>query len=334
MSKITINDIARLANTSKTTVSFYLNNKFEAMSEETRKRIKKVIAETNYTPNLVARSLSISKTNLLGVIIGDITNAFSNQLVKGIEDCANEYNYQIIIGNSNYAHARERKYIDNLLQLGVDGFIVQPTTYFTPLIEKIKDKNKKLIFIDSNIENDEIMSVKSDNYNSVYHCMKEIISHHNYDKYIIIGGNPLDLSTRKERAKGFADSLRQNNLEYESIIVNNNAKAEEVRRKMLPKISAHFKTLFFVPNCWLLPVVYGILDYYKQKIPDEIGIVGFDNTEWCQFVSPKITTIVQPAYKEGYTVVKRLIDMIETENIRNEKITMMCNVSWQESVKL
>ena len=281
MKKITINDIAKMAKTSKTTVSFYLNNKFDAMSEETKNRIKKVIDETNYSPSLVARSLSMSKTNLIGVIIGDITNVFSNQIVKGIEAYLNKYNYQIIIGNSNYEYERESKLIDKFIQIGVEGFIVQPTTNFLPLIEKIKRSGKQLAFIDSNLENDEVVSIKSDNYNSVYKCMETIVNKNKYDRYIMIGASPAELSTRRERAKGFIDSLEMKNIPFHNIIVTNEPTIEEVKRKLLTKLLDNKKTLIFVPNCWLLPIVNQVLDIYRDKMPKSIGLVGFDNIEWC-----------------------------------------------------
>lgn len=87
---MTINDIARLSQTSKTTVSFYLNGKEDKMSLETREKIRKVIEETGYQPSIVARSLNSKRTKLIGVLIGDITNSFSNQIVKGIEHIAHQ----------------------------------------------------------------------------------------------------------------------------------------------------------------------------------------------------------------------------------------------------
>lgn len=128
--KVTINDIADLAKTSKTTVSFYLNGRFDKMSQETKSRIKEAIEATNYKPSIAARSLNAKATKLIGVVIGDITNSFSNQIVKGIESKAQEFGYQIIIGNSNYDPSREDELIEKMLNLGVDGFIIQPTSNF------------------------------------------------------------------------------------------------------------------------------------------------------------------------------------------------------------
>ncbi|MEG0527828.1 MAG: LacI family DNA-binding transcriptional regulator, partial [Longicatena sp.] len=95
-SKVTIKEIAMRANTSKTTVSFYLNGKTDKMSEETKNRIEEAIRETNYRPSIAARSLNSKGTKLIGVMIGDITNNFANQIVKGIEDYSREHRYQLI----------------------------------------------------------------------------------------------------------------------------------------------------------------------------------------------------------------------------------------------
>ncbi|MFI3284774.1 MAG: LacI family DNA-binding transcriptional regulator, partial [Erysipelotrichaceae bacterium] len=128
--KLTISDIAKLAETSKTTISFYLNGRFDKMSEATKQRIEKVIESNHYTPNYAARMLNLKHSRTIGVIIGDITNGFSNQMVKGISERANENKYQLVIGNSNYQNDEEYAYICNMLSMGVDGFIIQPTHQF------------------------------------------------------------------------------------------------------------------------------------------------------------------------------------------------------------
>ena len=147
--KITIKEIACRAQTSKTTVSFYLNGRTDKMSEETRQRIAKVIEETNYRPSVAARLLNAKETKLIGVIIGDITNSFANQIVKGIDDIAREKRYQLIVGNSNYILENEEDYVNRMLAMGVDGFIVQPSSKFDQLVDKIKNEGKEVVFIDS-----------------------------------------------------------------------------------------------------------------------------------------------------------------------------------------
>ena len=128
--RITIKDIAEMAGTSKTTVSFYLNGKTERMSEGTQQRIRQAIEKTGYEPNPLARGMNAKSSKLIGVIIGDVTNEFSNRIVKGIGSVVDEAGYRLLCCSSNYSSESERAYIDRLLALGVDGFIVQPTSQF------------------------------------------------------------------------------------------------------------------------------------------------------------------------------------------------------------
>ena len=121
--RITINDIAQMAGTSKTTVSFYLNGKTDRMSEDTQKRIRKAIKDTGYEPSPLARGMNAKQSHLIGVIIGDITNAFSNQIVKGIDTVISAEGYRMLVCSSNFNKQNEAAYIDRLLALGVDGFI-------------------------------------------------------------------------------------------------------------------------------------------------------------------------------------------------------------------
>lgn len=119
--KITINEIAKLAGVSKTTISFYLNGKTQRISLKTQNRIATIIKQTNFQPNLAARCLNSKSSKLIGVLISDITNTFSNQIVKGIETIASKYNYQVIVGNSEYSYQREENYIEQMLSMGVAG---------------------------------------------------------------------------------------------------------------------------------------------------------------------------------------------------------------------
>ena len=148
--KITINEIAKLAGVSKTTISFYLNGKTQRISLKTQNRIATIIKQTNFQLILAARCLNSKSSKLIGVLISDITNTFSNQIVKGIETIASKYNYQVIVGNSEYSYQREENYIEQMLSMGV-GFIVQPTAQFRKLSKKLLKLNKPLVFFDSKL---------------------------------------------------------------------------------------------------------------------------------------------------------------------------------------
>lgn len=329
-SKITINEIAKLANTSKTTVSFYLNDKFDRMSDETKERIAKVIEETNYRPSVAARSLNSMSMKLIGVIIGDITNTFANQIVKGIDEVAKEKNYQLIVGNSNYNFEQEASYVDRMLAMGVDGFIVQPTSNFSVLIDKIESENKKLVFIDSQVPMTDNAWVKTNNYEAVLNTTTHLMDY-GYDDYIMLTADPTVLSTRQERSRGFADALDLNNKPYQMHVVENDVTPEEIKEIIEESINPDKRTLVFAVNCWLLPLVYVGMKDLEKALPGKLGLYGFDNTEWSVLSSPTVTTIIQPSLDEGRQSARILIDAIENTNLEPPQQILQCTVSYMES---
>ncbi|HEL0442645.1 TPA: LacI family DNA-binding transcriptional regulator [Streptococcus equi subsp. zooepidemicus] len=328
--KVTINDIADLANTSKTTVSFYLNGRFDKMSQETKSRIKEAIEATNYKPSIAARSLNAKATKLIGVVIGDITNSFSNQIVKGIESKAQEFGYQIIIGNSNYDPSREDELIEKMLNLGVDGFIIQPTSNFRKYSRIIEVKKKHMVFFDSQLYEHRTNWVKTNNYDAVYDTIQQCINK-GYQSFIMVTGNPNLLSTRIERASGFIDVLEANQLQYHQMIIDENqTSSQEIAQFLQDAFDQNRHNLVFVPNCWALPKVFTAMKALKVSLP-ETGLVGFDNIEWTRLSSPSITTIIQPAYEEGEQATSILIDDIEGHSKEAKQQIFDCQVNWQES---
>lgn len=329
--KITIKDIAEMAGVSKTTVSFYLNGKTEKMSEETRTKIQEIILRTNYRPNVAARTLNQKKTNLIGVIIGDITNTFSNKIVKGIEDTARKHGYQTLIGNSGYDPKQESSYVNRMLTLGADGFIIQPTPGFHETSKLITDLRKPFVYFDSKVYEDASFWVKTDNYTATHKAMQELIAH-GYRNFLMIGADPSKLSTRIERSSGFIDCITESGLSFQSLEIRdgkiNHADILSFVQRNLKDTDA---TLVYVPNCWALPEVCDALQPLRDLIPQKLGIIGFDNTEWASFSSPRITTIVQPAYEEGQKAAEILIDQIEEKYEEKSHQTLKCSVHWSES---
>lgn len=328
--KITINEIAKLAGVSKTTISFYLNGKTQRISLKTQNRIATIIKQTNFQPNLAARCLNSKSSKLIGVLISDITNTFSNQIVKGIETIASKYNYQVIVGNSEYSYQREENYIEQMLSMGVAGFIVQPTAQFRKLSKKLLKLNKPLVFFDSKLYDLKSNWIKTNNYEATYETIVKCIIK-GYESFYLITADPQLISTRLERVSGFIDALADYNFNYKTFILEN----DRVDFKMLHNffestLNVSKKSLVFVPNCWALPDIYLALKQYRNNM-QQIGLIGFDNLEWVNFSSPSITTIIQPAFKEGEEAAKIVIDQIEGKNkLDNQKI-LNCYVNWNES---
>ncbi len=330
MKRLTIKDIAKLADVSKTTVSFYINGNYDKMSNETKEKIKKIIDETGFRPSNIARSLNNKKSKLIGVVIGNITNSLSNQIVKGIDDCAHKHGYQLIVGNSNFNKSAEEQYLRSMSGMGVDGFIIQPTSYYDEIVSKINFK-EDVVFIDSLKNDSKGMWIKTNNYEAVLDAL-EILMEYGYEHYIMVSEDPHILTTRMERYRGFIDILKLNNKSFETIIVENNC-SEYLKDEFSKRLDTNKKTLVFAGTNLLLSEAYQSLKDYIHLIPEKLGLIGFDSLEWTNLVTPSVTTIVQPSYEEGYRACEMLIDKMEGINKELPNQIFKCEINFKDSTK-
>ncbi|WP_308002573.1 LacI family DNA-binding transcriptional regulator [uncultured Parolsenella sp.] len=326
--RITINDIAAMAGTSKTTVSFYLNGKTGRMSEDTQERIKAAIAKTGYEPSPIARGMNAKRTQLLGVIIGDITNTFSNQIVKGVEGVAAKAGYRVLVSSSNHSRTDERAYIDRLLAVGVDGFIVQPTAQFKEISKVIEDAGKQLVFFDSKFYDFASNWVKTDNYEATSRAVGEC-ERRGYRRFLLVAAPPQLLSSRIERTSGFVDALEAAEMGFTQFeIENDEVDVEKLREFLRANIDGTTPTLVFAPNCWALPDVYVAMREFYPLMPTHVGLLGFDNTEWAGVASPSVSVVTQPAFEEGAEACRILLDLIQNKGDVNPHQVLDCHVQW------
>jgi LacI family kdg operon repressor len=124
MEKVTMADVAKEAGVSKSTVSQYLNKRYEYMSEKTKQKIKEAIEQLGYQPNYLARSLKQKRTSMVGVIVANILHYFSTSVTRGIEDFCQEHDLHAIVCNADDNPEKEKKYIEMLRAKQVDGLIV------------------------------------------------------------------------------------------------------------------------------------------------------------------------------------------------------------------
>jgi len=127
--KITINDIAAKAGVSKTTISRYLNDKFDNMSKTTKVRIEQTIAELDYRPNRQAQALKSRNSFLIGVSVADISNMYTSRLLKGIGDYFQKTHYQVLIMDADNNVDRELSNLEKMMTEQIDGIILQPLVH-------------------------------------------------------------------------------------------------------------------------------------------------------------------------------------------------------------
>lgn len=315
MKKVTIKEVAELANVSKSTVSQYLNNRFDYMGVETKKKIESVIEELSYQPNIVARSLRQKSTTTIGVIVANILHEFSTQIIRAIEDQCNEYGYHIIVCNADDNSNKEKEYINTLIAKQVDGIISLPTGKNTKLYEEMNQSGFPIVFLDRRVQDLPINSILLDNEAASQLAVKEF-SRNGYKKISAFFTYPSeDVTPRQERLKGLKKALKKYNLKEDPDFIHV-LQVEDVQPE-LTKIftSSNRPEAILAMNDRILVEILKFLKKSSLKIPEDVGIIGIDDVSFAKFYSPSITTIAQPTFEMGRAAAKLLIKNILGEEI-------------------
>ncbi len=308
--KVNIKIVAEKAEVSTATVSRVLRND-PKVREKTRKKVLKAINDLNYEVNAVARSLRQKKTYTIGVVVGNVLSQFYSIVAKSVEDVAQKNGYNMILCNGDDDPQKELNYLKVLKANRVDGIILTPTGKNSDYINYLIDSDTKMILLDRLIDGVKCDAVLVDNENGAYQAVKHL-TEQGYKKIGIITGY-LDRTTGRGRLNGYLKALDEAGLKRDdSLIKVGNFKKKsgiDLTRELLE--SPNKPEAIFISN---IDMTLGALIAIKEmgiKIPDDVGIVGFDDSEWAMIFDPPITTIRQPVYNLGSTSAEMLIKKIE-----------------------
>ncbi len=319
--KVTLKDIARLSNVSIATVSKIVNNKDAHISDATRNRVNKFIDEQNYVPNRVASSMITKKSNSIGLVIPDIANPFYPDLARGVEDCASECGYDVILCNTDNHSKKEEDYFRVLQEKMVDGVVYVSASEKSDLVTNSVKLPFPVVTLDRETSPYVFNgTVTVDNKSSAHDAVAYLLNQ-GYERIIHITG-PLTLMPTKERKKGYTKALKDYNNDFNQIFVGNFTTewGYECISKLLNN-NLKFDAVF-CGNDLIAIGALKALGEYKFDIPSDVGVIGFDDINMCAFVSPGITTVKQPKYMMGYTATRMLIDFIEGKKVNNNNVIL------------
>lgn len=326
--RVTITEVAERAGTSIATVSNYLNGRHGKMSESTREAIRRVIEETGYVPGVQARSLAGKPTGIIAVLILDNTNLWAGHVLRGIEKVAASVGYQTVVCNSNFDTERERRYIEKALSVNAEGFIVQPTTNFRSIQERITMAGKPVVFYDTDPFTFGTSWVKANLYDGVYSAITEC-ARRGYEEFVIAGSSPNSNRTRYERQAGFTDALSAQGLSWRELLVEQASPSDTMLADWF-RLNLHTarRTLVFVPNQWALGRIYRALMTQPQLIPEKVGLLGLNNAEWAGLTTPSISTIVEPVEEVGRKACSMLFEKINDPDAAPRHEMLACETRW------
>lgn len=324
--KVNIKIVAEKAKVSTATVSRVLRND-PKVKEKTRKKVIKAINDLNYEVNAVARSLRQKKTFTIGVIVGNVLSQFYSIIAKSVEDVAQKNGYNMILCNGDDDPKKELSYLKVLKSNRVDGIILTPTGKNEDYINYLIESDTKMILLDRLIDDVKCDAVLVDNENGAYKAVKHLIEQ-GYRKIGIITGY-LDRTTGRGRLNGYLKALNEAGIKKDDNLIKiGNFKKRcgiELTKELLER--AERPDAIFISNIDMTLGALITITEMKIKIPEDIGIVGFDDSEWAMIFDPPITTVRQPVYNLGSTAAEMLIKKINDNKkfLNSEPIIITLN---------
>lgn len=314
LEQATIKDIAKELNVSSSTVSRALKD-YPGISSETKRKVKEVAERLNYRPNAIALSLRKSRSFTIGVIIPEVVHFFFSTVISGIEEVAYSRGYNVILTQTNEKLDRERSSIDTMLSNQIDGFLVsfsKETTDFAHF-QKLLDQGFPIVFFDRMPNLPQAINVMVDDYQGAYEATKHLIQQ-GYKNIVHLAG-PSKLKISKERERGYTDALLKHGLEVkpENIVecsVGTDVEGNKIVSGLLKNLPEK-PDAFFANNDM---AAVGAMMATKEaglNVPEDVGIVGFSNWQFCAMINPSLTSVAQPGYEMGVKATDMLLDVIE-----------------------
>lgn len=309
--KPTIRDVARKANVSVSTVSRVINQK-GYVHEETKVLVNSIIKDLGFIPNQLARSLTSRSSKIIGVIVPHIGPSFYGELLEGIESQAAAYGYKIMFCHTQDDPDRELEYLKFFEQYNIEGLII--ASNFSNK-DKLSELNIPVVTVD-HILDENIPSITSDNVKGGTLAAQKLIQIG--AKNILVFRGPSFLLTTMERTIGFLNEIKKHELFadiFDFDLINPDVKLIEEILKNNPHVDAIFTfsdTLAFA--------TMNILQKLGKKIPQDVSLIGYDNTPYSKWVTPSITTIHQSVNfmgKQSFINLTRLIRGVDLDSLHD-----------------
>jgi LacI family transcriptional regulator len=327
-----IKDVAKEAGVSIATVSRVLND-VDVVNEETKKKVQEAIAKLGYRPNIVARSLKTQRTKTVGILIPDISSQFYPEIVRGTEDVANIYDYNIMLCNSDSDLEKEKEYLRVLKEKMVDGILYMSSSLEPQIVDLIKELELPTVLVETTDKDKTFPSVSIDNREAAYDAVSYLLKKGN-KKVAYIGVHKDAVNASAVRYFGYEDALKDHNVSIdENLVYFGEVKAREAY-DAINKITANnsLDAVF----CASDELAMGAINALREKgikVPEDVDVIGFDNIYTASIFFPKLTTVAQPMYDMGSVGMRMLIKVINKKDLDEKNYVLPYEIIERDSCK-
>jgi len=330
MKYVTLRKVAERARVSVNTASRAINNKPD-INQETKKRILKVAQELGYVRNDTAVALRTKKTGTIGVVIADNRNPFYAEVLNGMEVAAREKNYHIILTNTQRDYKKEEEAINLLLAKRVDGLLIAPVQDRDDDIKNLIEANIPLVIVGRDFENIEVDAIYNDEVKGGFLATEYLIKK-GHKRIALIDGF-LYKSPAKGRLEGYKKALKEYGIPFDDALVSVgdiDVKDGYERTKQLFEKELDFTAIFTYNDM----MAFGAMQAIKEKglrIPQDIGLVGYDDIPFCSLMNPALTTIILKKQDLGTESVKLLLSRISSKCRKMKKVILDVKLIMRET---
>lgn len=304
-----IKDVAKAAGVSTATVSHVINNT-KYVTDETRENVMRAIKQCNYYPNVHARSLASGRTDIIGLLVSDISNPFFPDLVKSIETAAFERGFSVILLNTNYDAERAADYVRRLIGLKVAGVALMTAELDPDLIQELVRKKISVVSQNFGRVGEHINNVVIDYAAGVDEAIRHLASLGH--RHIVHVAGPNRLNATDVRRDAFLNSIKKHVPNAKTKVYEGDFKFEGGRRAASEMLSeGELPTAVFAANDMM---AFGVMKEFHNaglSIPNDVSIVGFDDIAFAELTEPPLTTVCLSRIELGRRTVEALMMNIE-----------------------
>jgi LacI family transcriptional regulator len=309
-SRVTRNDVARLARVVPSTVSYVINNGPRPVSVEARERVLKAIAKLGYHPSDVARSLRTQRTQTIGLVIPEITNPYYGEMTQAIEDVSFQHGYTVILAHSSHLPERELRYAHVLRSKQVDGVIFLPVTSDLEPIYFLERAGIRLVIVERELPG--YACIVSDEHHGGYLATRHLLElGHRKIGCIVLAG---DSTSSAARVEGYRAALAEAGIPHDA----DSVVESDYGYKAGEAAARHFLNLPKRPTAVVAHndlMAIGAMKAFSEaglKIPGDVSVIGFDDIAAASYVQPRLTTIACPKRQMGQAAIEMLLNLLKT----------------------
>lgn len=320
MRRTTLQDIATFVGTSVATVSRVLSGSNYPVSESLRKKIRTAAGQLDYLPNQAGRMLKTRRSREIGVIVPTITNPFYARLLLGVELEARRHGYHVLFCDSFRNNYTEQACIRSLIEKQVAGLVISSISEDPLLLEKTGRQGLQIVAIDQNVDSRLIHRVGFDFFKAGQMATDYLVSLGHRD--IVLATTPLTRRSRREQLEGFRLGLSRHQIGWTDsrVLIADDEKEQEsliyefsAGRTLAEQVlhASHRPEAIVAVNDLVAMSLMQHLIAAGLKIPADLSVIGFDNLDYAEMVTPALTTIEQPALEMGQTACQVLLGQID-----------------------